>query len=486
MTPRPNLPAGLVSVQDLVLALYVPGPILVRLARAKHVRLLAVDRVVAHEQGLLAHAQRDPAHVLDEQHDEGRPHEVPPNHEHGAGELVAQLDAVAGDRATGVGQPEGGAPVDRGPQARAEAADEAGDHVRVRDAQRVVKVALEKGGFADNVHGQPGDGAGPDAQEDGAPACDDAGRGGDGHEARDHAVDGADDGGLLVVEHVAQHPRQQGHGGAQVGVEHGDAGVRRGGVGITAVEAVPADPEDARTNEHDENVVGAGVLAVLSEARADPVGPYEARRARGQVDDVSTGIVDRSQIVEEAAAPEGVCADNVAEGKPEGHEEHPRIKIHAAEKRAGDEHQSNSREYELEIHHGREGKFLPDTDGWEVGRLEHGVDADDGVGLAHEGQHVLAKSSLVAPKNPADENGGEGVEGHEGAVDGPLLFHEAGVQDGQAWHGLEGDERGGRELPRIVTCEKVRLSANVMGCLFHQRKQLGPTKLGLYFPRFRI
>lgn len=61
----------------------------------------------------------------------------------------------------------------------------------------------------------------------------------------------------MVVETVAEGPDEEGGRGADVGVEDGDAGVRGGCVWSAAIEAVPADPEEAGADEDGEDVVGA-------------------------------------------------------------------------------------------------------------------------------------------------------------------------------------------------------------------------------------
>ena len=80
------------------------------------VGLLAVDGVVADLEHLVRHAQRHPAHELDEDHDERRPHDVPPDDEQRAHDLQPNLLAVAGDGAAGVGDAEGGAAFGGGPE----------------------------------------------------------------------------------------------------------------------------------------------------------------------------------------------------------------------------------------------------------------------------------------------------------------------------------------------------------------------------------
>ena len=40
---------------------------------------------------------------------------------------------------------------------------------------------------------------------------------------------------------------------------------------------------------------------------------------------------------------------------------------------------------------------------------------------------MFSESDFVAPNDPADEHGAEGVESHEGGVDGPFALDDAGV-----------------------------------------------------------
>lgn len=82
----------------------------------KRIRLLAVDGEVANLEHLVRHAQRDAADVLDEDHDERGPDDVPADDEEGAHDLEADLSAVAGYGAAGVGDAEGGAAFGCGPE----------------------------------------------------------------------------------------------------------------------------------------------------------------------------------------------------------------------------------------------------------------------------------------------------------------------------------------------------------------------------------
>jgi hypothetical protein len=58
------------------------------------------------------------------------------------------------------------------------------------------------------------------------------------------------------------------------------------------------------------------------------------------------------------------------------------------------------------------------------------------IALAPERKEFVAKGHTVADEYPANENCGEGVEGHEGRVDGPFLLDDAVVEDdksGMLW-----------------------------------------------------
>ena len=82
----------------------------------KGVGFLAVDGVVADLAHLVRHAQGHPAHVFDEAHDEGCPDDVPADDKEGTDDLQADLAAVAGDGAAGVGETKGRAAFFRGPE----------------------------------------------------------------------------------------------------------------------------------------------------------------------------------------------------------------------------------------------------------------------------------------------------------------------------------------------------------------------------------
>ena len=63
------------------------------------------------------------------------------------------------------------------------------------------------------------------------------------HEAGDHAVHPGDESWLASREVVPHDPHQEGHGCAQIGIEDCRRGRGAGEVRVTAVEAVPAEPQ---------------------------------------------------------------------------------------------------------------------------------------------------------------------------------------------------------------------------------------------------
>src|SRR5581483_3084066 len=95
---------------------------------------------------------------------------------------------------------------------------------------------------------------------------------------------------------VHEDPHHHGGGGREVGVDHGGGGVGGGVVRVTAVEAVPAQPQDSGPDRHHHEVARDRPLAVLLQAGADDRGGHESGGAGGQVDDVTTGEVQGALV----------------------------------------------------------------------------------------------------------------------------------------------------------------------------------------------
>ena len=321
--------------------------------------------------------------------------------------------------------------------------------MRVEDFECIVNLAEELCA-SKYVHGNPRDGAGTKAQENGTPASNHTGSRRDGYQASDHTLNGANHGWFLEKDHIHHHPGQQTGRGADVGVEHGHAGIGTRSVRITSVEAVPSGPENTSTTQHERNVARFGVDAIDVETGADPPGAHESGRARRQVDDIATGVIDHAHLEEETSAPDAEGADGVGKCEPERHEEHPRGEIHAAEVRSRDEDEGDGGKDELEIDHGRLREILAEAGGRQGGLLQLVGDIDRDARVADEGQHLKAEAHSVPPQHPAQEDHGEGVEGHEGGIDGPLVFDPAGIENDQAGDTLERDQTTGGQLPGVV------------------------------------
>ncbi|KAM3081204.1 hypothetical protein ACMFMF_003118 [Clarireedia jacksonii] len=116
--------------------------------------------------------------------------------------------------------------------------------------------------FLHEIHGHPRCGPAQESHHDGAPSSDDPGCGRDTCESVDHAVDSAEDGGFVEVETVAEGPDEEGGGSVDAGVEGGDAGIRGRGLGSAAVEAIPADPDEAGADDGGKDVIRTGGAAV--------------------------------------------------------------------------------------------------------------------------------------------------------------------------------------------------------------------------------
>lgn len=63
---------------------------------------------------------------------------------------------------------------------------------------------------------------------------------------------------------------------------------------------------------------------------------------------------------------------------------------------------------------------------------------------------MFSECDFIAPYDPADEDGAEGIKCHESGVDGPFAFDDTCVQNHESWHGLQPDEGSSGHLPGIV------------------------------------
>ena len=151
----PHLTECLLRVRGALMLITRHAPI-VAVVVFKGVGFLAVDGVVADFAHFVRHAQGHAADVLDEDHDQGRPDDVPADDEEGADDLQADLSAVARDGTARVGQTEGGATLFRCPETwedlmlvrereektgcytGANTSDDCADEMSVKDIQSII------------------------------------------------------------------------------------------------------------------------------------------------------------------------------------------------------------------------------------------------------------------------------------------------------------------------------------------------------------
>ena len=307
----------------------------------RRVDLVTVDGEVARLHVRLAHPQRDEeAHQLEQdERDDAGEDDHPERRERLPLEQVQPpvTEKPGGDLHRRVGE-----------HAGQQAADEAGEAVRVDHAERVVD-APEGPHQRQVVVGGVDDDRADRADRDRAPAVHEAGRRRDRDEADDHAVDAAEQRRLAPGRVVAGDPDEEGDRGGEVRVEHRRGGVHAGVVRVAAVEAVPAEPEQAGADGDHRQVVRRVDLAVARETRPDHPGGDEARDARREMDDVAAAEVDRAVLGEPAAAPDQEGVDRVDAGRPEQDEGDPGLEVDAAEHRAEHQDRRDRREHELEV-----------------------------------------------------------------------------------------------------------------------------------------
>lgn len=106
-----------------------------------------MDSIITNLTGSIRHPQRYAQNVLDEEHDERRPYDIPADDEEGPDDLEPDLLAIAIDGAARVGEAEGCATRGSCEETGADTADQCADEVGVEDVESVVN-ALEDGDVA--------------------------------------------------------------------------------------------------------------------------------------------------------------------------------------------------------------------------------------------------------------------------------------------------------------------------------------------------
>ena len=113
---------------------------------------------------------------------------------------------------------------------------------------------------------------------------------------------------------------------------------------LPGVEAVPAEPEQARAERHQRDRVR---LLVLHPALADEQHRGQRRDPRDVVHDDAAGEVEHAPLRQPAAAPDHVDEREVDAEQPRRQEEHVGLERHAVREGAGDQRRRDDREHHL-------------------------------------------------------------------------------------------------------------------------------------------
>jgi hypothetical protein len=242
-----------------------------------------------------------------------------------------------------------------------------------------------------------------------------------------------------------------------------------------SVEAVPTEPQQART-EHDKGQVvrshrGVRPASALTEDQ-------HQNQRRGTGIDVHRGAareVDRGKLVGDpaaglcGAAVEGehpVCDREVHDGHPQCREQQPCAELDPVSDRTGDQRDGDDREHQLERdeHGGRhreDERNVHRLDGFDArGRIRDdlcgGVTADEALQpeelrrVAEEIGYVVAECQRVTVEHPQHRHHTHGAEAHHDHVEHALGPDHAPVEESQA-RGHQQDKRGARQHPRGIT-----------------------------------
>ena len=341
---------------------------------------------------LLGDAQPD--RLFDDREDDVHRDQHPRGHADNAQQLDAQLGKAAAVEQAALG----------GKQADRQRAPAAVDAV---DGDRTDRV-IDLGNLVEELDREDAEHTGHNADDGCAERIDHITARGDGHKARQRAVEGQRDIRLAVPHPRDDQRRNSGQRGGKVGVEADKAcgnhriiaGHADGGA---AVEAEPAEPQDENAQRHGGQVVaGDGArrarLVVLANAGAEHPGAEAGRDAADKVDRRGTCKVMEAELRQPAAAPDPVAGDGVDDQADRGGVAAVGAELCALGHRAGNDGGGGRAEH----------------------RLEHRVDPD-----RQRAEVIAAADERV---KPADERAGAGE--HHAEADQPV----AGCADAKIHH----------------------------------------------------
>ena len=138
--------------------------------------------------------------------------------------------------------------------------------------------------------------------------------------------------------------------GQQQGVGEGEHARVAGREAAAAVEAEPAEPEQAGAEQHVDRVVGEERLAAVVLAGADDQRRRQGREAGAHLDRDAAGEVEGAAGLQPAAAEGPVGEHGVDEHRPERGEDEEGAEAHPLDHRAGDQRDGDDAEGRLEGH----------------------------------------------------------------------------------------------------------------------------------------
>ncbi|KAJ0481543.1 hypothetical protein HanIR_Chr13g0643661 [Helianthus annuus] len=159
------------------------------------------------------------------------------------------------------------------------------------------------------------------------------------------------------------------------------------------------------------------------------------------MNNIATRIVNNPPLKQKATTPQTKRAHRVRKNQPQRNKSHPGSNIHPPQNRPSQQNHRDGRKVELKVDHGghRIKGFIASTMLGALGYLgltDEILLAQRRRTLTPEREQLVTESHTIAEEDPADEDSGEGVEGHEGGVDCPFLFDDGGVEDHEPWHAL--------------------------------------------------
>ncbi len=240
-----------------------------------------------------------------------------------------------------------------------------------------------------------------------------------------------------------RHPGERAHPRSRVGHENG---VHRQPVRSecrAAVEAEPAEPQDAGADDGQADVMRLKAIGLAFDPRTQHEGRDQGRHTGTDVDDRSTGKVHDAHLGQPATlSPDPVADRRVDEEAPQQGEQDESLEALALCKGTDDEGRRDDREHHLEQGEGR---------GRNRARIRTGLHADaletDVVEVPDDppAVDVLPEGKGVAHQHPSHADQGQDEHALHEDAEHVLATHEPAVEQRQTRRHQHGERRGGQD-----------------------------------------